>query len=104
MREDYTTNQIKKHIVNAEKTTVDKSNSEFLFTRSYIDFNGGKESITVILGVDYLASTFKILPIKGDMFNFNYCKHESISMHKAILTVMAEAYEFGVKEISNVKL
>ena len=97
MRENYTNKQIKKHIENAEKTTIVKSNSEFLFTREYFDFDGNRKSIQLILLVNYKTKRFEIINEESD---FHYCKLENISDHRAVLTVMAEAYEYGVKEIS----
>jgi hypothetical protein len=103
MNDSYKTKQIKKSIYDAEKTTIDKVDTKFLFSREFIDFNGERNSVTINLIIDYLEGTFKILPVSGDMFNFNYCNPESVNLHRSILYIMQEAYDFGVKEINNEK-
>lgn len=103
MIDNYLTSKVKKALKNSEKITVNKHTSEFIFSRDFFNFDGEEDYVSIKLTVNYLENRFSILPINGDLFNFQHCCPESIKLHRSILSVMAEAYEYGAKEVAGDK-
>jgi len=97
--DSYLTKKVNKHIKNSGTSIRTKINEEYEFQEIYLDCNGNYETVTVILHIDHRENNYTILPINGDMFNFQYNTYENYERTLAILAAIKKALEFGRDEL-----